>query len=284
MGSAIAGKTIIVTGASEGIGTATARALSERGANVVLAARSRERLEAVAASLAAWPGERLVVPTDVSDAAQRERLVAETMGRFGRVDVLVNNAGVGLDAPVEESTLDEARYLFEVNFFGALHLTQLVLPIMRRQGGGQIVQVSSIVGMRATPNIGVYSATKYALNGLSDALRTELAGSGVLVTSIYPGVTATRFVPNQIRTLRRTARERIAVPPEWVARAIVRSIEKRKRASYVTPRDFVAVNLSRLLPGLAEWALAQGFRWRRGRRSAEDVTTDDRQPTTESGL
>ncbi len=278
MGPRIRGKTIIVTGASEGIGAATARALAERGANLVLAARSRERLEALVEELASFPCERLAVPTDVSVAEQRDRLVAETMSRFGRVDVLVNNAGVGLDSPVEESTPDEARYLFEVNFFAPLHLTQLVLPIMRRQGGGQIIQVSSIVGIRATPNLGIYSATKYALNGLSDTLRTELVGTNIQVTSIYPGVTATRFVPNQIRTPRQKARDRIAVPPEWVARAIVQSIEKRQRAAYVTWADFLAVNLARLLPGLAEWALGYGFRWRRGlgRGTAQQISEPER--------
>ncbi|MBA3532865.1 MAG: SDR family NAD(P)-dependent oxidoreductase [Ardenticatenales bacterium] len=255
-------KVVLLTGASEGIGEETARLLATRGASVILASRSQERLEALARSLAHLPGERLAVPTDVSVASHREALIAATMEQFGRVDVLINNAGVGLDAPVEESTLDEARYLFEVNFFAPLHLTQLVLPLMRAQGGGQVVQVSSIVGMRATANIGLYCASKYALNGLADTLRVELEGSNIQVTSIYPGVTRTSFVANQLRTARNKPAA-IAVPPERVAQVIVDSIERGSRARYVTWSDFFLVNLARVLPGLAEWALAKGFRWRR---------------------
>ena len=254
----------LLTGASEGIGRATARLLAERGASGVLAARSADALDALVVELESFPGTRWAVPCDLSDPVQRERLVSEALHRFGRVDVLINNAGVGLDASVEESTLEEARYLFEVNFFAPLHLSLLLLPQMRQQQSGQIVQVSSIVGRRATPHLGLYAATKYALNGLSDALRSELQGSPIQVTSIYPGVTATRFVPNQLRTARTNARARIAVPPARVAAVILDSIERRSRARYVTGADRVLVALATLLPALAEWALAWLFRRRRG--------------------
>jgi short-subunit dehydrogenase len=181
------------------------------------------------------------------------------------VDVLINNAGVGLDATIEESSLEDARYLFEINFFAPLHLTRLVLPTMRAQGEGQIVQVSSIVGLRATPHSGIYCASKYALNGLSDALRTELAGSGIQVTSIYPGLTATQFVLNQLHS-RRGRPSRLAIPAARVALVIADSIEKRSRARYVTWTDRLLVHLSRLLPGLAERVLAAAHLRRRGVR------------------
>lgn len=116
--------------------------------------------------------------------------------------MLINNAAVGLDAPIEEQSIDEGRYLFELNLFAPLHLIQLLLPTMRQQPQGQIVQISSIVGLRAVPNSALYCASKYALNGLSDALRAELQGSHIVVTSIYPGVTRTNFVTNQLRSPR----------------------------------------------------------------------------------
>lgn len=256
------GQVILLTGASEGIGAATARALAEQGAQLILVARNAARLEQLAASLADCPGECWVRPTDLAERAQREALVREAVARFGRVDVLINNAAVGLDVPVEESTLEEAHYLFEVNFFAPLHLTQLLLPTMRAQGRGQIVQVSSIVGLRATPNIALYCASKYALNGLADSLRIELHGSGVQVTTIYPGVTATGFIANQLRSPRSRPAS-FAIPPERVATVIVESIQRRSRSRYVKWSDFFFVSLARLLPGLAEWALATGFRWRR---------------------
>lgn len=256
------GKVIILTGASAGIGRATVPLLAQQGANIVLAARGAEALHRLADEVAHFPGTRLVLPTDMSQSDQRERLIAQTMERFGRVDILINNAAVGLDATIEATGIDEARFLFEVNFFGPLHLCQLVIPLMRKQGGGQIVQVSSIVGHRATPNQGIYCATKYALNGLSDTLRTELVGSNILVTDIYPGVTATEFVANQLRTTRDRP-SRLAVPPERVARVILSAIEQRSRARYIRSQDRLMVYLSRALPGLAEWALGRGIRLRR---------------------
>jgi short-subunit dehydrogenase len=248
-------KTIILTGASEGIGEATAHLLAQRGARLVLVARRESDLEKLRARLAGSPGDHLTVPADLSNPAQREALVALARERYGCVHVLINNAGVGLDATIEDSSLDDSRYLFEINFFAPLHLTQLVLPLMRAQGGGQIVQVSSIVGMRATPHSGIYCASKYALTGLSDALRTEVSGTGIQITSIYPGLTATQFVVNQLHSRRGTP-SRFAIPASRVALVIADSIDKRSRARYVTWSDRLLVNLSRLLPGLAERVLA----------------------------
>lgn len=259
----ISKQTILLTGASQGIGKATAKVLAERGANVVLAARSRDKLQRLADELADYPGKRLVVPTDVSTSRQREELIGTTMDEFGRVDILINNAALGMDASVEETPLEDAHYLFEVNFFAPLHLSQLVIPIMRRQGSGQIIQVSSIVGHRAVPNQSIYCATKYALNALSDSLRTELLKSNIQVTDIYPGITATPFVANQLHSTR-TSHAGIAIPPEKVAHVILSAIHKRSRARYIRWHDRLLIYLSRALPSLAEWALGTGFRWRRG--------------------
>jgi len=185
----IDGAVCIVTGASSGIGAATARLLSVLGAHVVLAARRTERLEDLAVEL---PGS-LVVSTDVTIAAQVERLVARTLDTYGTVDVLVNNAGQGLHVPLEELDPADLRAVFELNVVAPLMGMQAVLPAMRARERGAIVNVSSATSLRVFPGLGGYSATKAALNMLSQVGRLELAGAGVVVSVVYPSVTATEF-------------------------------------------------------------------------------------------
>jgi short-subunit dehydrogenase len=183
------GAVIIVTGASSGIGAATARMAAGRGAKVVLAARRADRIDALAAELP----DSLAVPTDLRDPAQIAQMVAATLDRFGRVDVLVNNAGQGLHVPVEQIRLDDLRAVTELNFYAPLLAMQAVIPAMRKQGGGAIVNVSSMTSRMVLPGVGGYSATKAALNMLSAVARKELASDGIVVSIVYPAVTATEF-------------------------------------------------------------------------------------------
>jgi short-subunit dehydrogenase len=183
------GAVIIVTGASSGIGAATARMAAGRGAKVVLAARRADRIDALAAELP----DSLAVPTDLRDPAQIAQMVAATLDRFGRVDVLVNNAGQGLHVPVEQIRLDDLRAVTELNFYAPLLAMQAVIPAMRKQGGGAIVNVSSMTSRMVLPGVGGYSATKSALNMLSAVARKELASDGIVVSIVYPAVTATEF-------------------------------------------------------------------------------------------
>jgi len=183
------GAVVIVTGASSGIGAATARLAAAQGAIVVLAARRADRLNALAAEL---PGS-LAVPTDMRDPDAISRLVQTALERHGRVDVLINNAGQGLHVPVEQIVLDDLRAVTELNFYAPLLAMQAVLPAMRRQGHGVIVNVSSATTRMVLPGVGGYSATKSALNMLSDVARAELAGDGIVVSVVYPSVTATEF-------------------------------------------------------------------------------------------
>ncbi len=185
----IDGAICIVTGASSGIGAATARVLSGRGARVVLAARRIERLEALAAEL----GGSLAVQTDVTVAEQLEKLVLKTVENYGRVDALVNNAGQGLHVPLEDLDAADLRAVFELNVIAPLRAMQAVLPLMRAQSAGSIVNVSSATSLRVFGGLGGYSATKAALNMLSQVGRLELAGLGVSVSVVYPSVTATEF-------------------------------------------------------------------------------------------
>jgi len=252
-------KTVIITGASSGIGAATARAFAAAGANVVLAARDEARLAAVAGDL----GSRaLVVPTDVADQAAIDRLVAETVAAFGGVDIVINNAGVGLAAPVAKLQAADFERALAVDLLGPLALTQAALPHMCRRGRGQLIYVSSVVGLRALPYLGGYAAAKAALDRLTEALRVELRGSGIAVTLIRPGTTRTGFSQNRLGSghERRRVNARAATP-EHVARPILKAAAREPRVAYVRMADRVAVGLSLLAPQLADWMLGRSFTW-----------------------
>ena len=185
----LVGAVAIVTGASSGIGAATARLAAARGANVVLAARRVARITELAEEL---PGA-LAVPTDLRDPAQIVRLVDTTLDWFGRVDILVNNAGQGLHVPLEQVRLDDLRAITELNVYAPLLAMQAVIPPMRRQGAGVIVNVSSMTSRMVLPGVGGYSATKAALSMISQVARRELAPDGIVVSIVYPSMTATEF-------------------------------------------------------------------------------------------
>ncbi len=251
------GRTAIVTGASSGIGRQTAREFAGRRAHVVLASRNRDKLEALAAELADYPGHRLVVPTDVTDRLAVEALVRRTMEEFDSVDVLVNNAGIGLFAPIADGSLDNMHHLLNVNFWGAVHCIQAAVPYMRHQGRGHIVNVASVAGKVAAPYLGAYSATKFALTAVSDALRSELAGTGIHVSTVYPGLTDTSFRENMVREVE------VPDPPPYlrsagpaaVARRIAQAVRWNLRDAYVSLEDLAAVVAYPLAPALADWAV-----------------------------
>lgn len=219
----LAGSVVIVTGASSGIGAATARLAAGRGAKIVLAARRWDRIKDLADDLP----DALAVETDLRDPAQIVRLVDATLDHFGRVDVLVNNAGQGLHVPLEQVRLDDLRAITELNFYAPLLTMQAVIPPMRRQGSGVIVNVSSMTSRMVLLGVGGYSATKSALNMLSQVARRELAPDGIVVSIVYPSVTATEFHQSLAAGARVdgdswTAK---AQPAESVAEAIVGVIQ-----------------------------------------------------------
>ncbi len=191
---ALAGQVVIVTGASSGIGEATARRLVRAGAKVVIAARRQDRLDALARELDPTGATILAVAGDITSDADRKRLVAAAHAKFGRIDALVNNAGYGTRGPVEMAPVDLIRRNYETNVFSLVALTQLVLPGMRARGSGCIVNIGSVAGKIARPLSSIYDSTKHALEALTDGLCGELKPFGVRVTLIRPGFIATEFV------------------------------------------------------------------------------------------
>ncbi|HEY0865529.1 MAG TPA: SDR family NAD(P)-dependent oxidoreductase [Lacunisphaera sp.] len=190
----LAGQVIIITGASSGIGEASARRLARGGAKVVISARRPDRLEALAQAIDPSGANVLAVAGDVTNDADRRKLVAATLGKFGRIDGLVNNAGYGTRGPVELVAVDLIRKNYETNVFSLIALTQLVLPGMRERGGGCIVNIGSVAGKIARPLSSIYDSTKHALEALTDGLRGELKPFGVRVSLIRPGFILTEFV------------------------------------------------------------------------------------------
>lgn len=237
MSPRLASRVAVVTGASSGIGAATARALAAEGASVVLAARRADRLESLAAEITDAGGEALVVPTDVTQRAACEALVAATLDRFGRLDVLVSNAGVMPLSFVKNARVDEWQRMVEVNFNGVLYMTGAALPHLVEQQSGHIVNVSSVAGRRLFVGGAVYCATKHAVTAFSEGLHLELGQRyGIRVTCIEPGAVATEL-PQAIADeefQRATAGGFARVTPltsEAVAEAIVYAVTAPEGAS-----------------------------------------------------
>jgi short-subunit dehydrogenase len=189
-------KVIIVTGASAGIGLATARLLAQEGAKVALAARSREVLEQLTIEI---PGS-FAVPTDMSDETDIKEMIHKVKEHFGRIDVLVNNAGQGLYGPIEHIAIHDYKKIIDLNIIGPLIAMQQVIPIMRQQGSGHILNISSLVSKNYFPYLGAYASTKYALNCLSLTARAELEKDNIIVNVMHPGLTDTGFGKNSIKS------------------------------------------------------------------------------------
>lgn len=188
-------KVVLITGASGGIGLAAARRFAQAGARVAVAARSADRLVALAQEL---PGA-FAIPADMRDPQAVKDMVAATHAHFGRLDVLINNAGQGLHVPVEHVRPEDLRSVMELNVVAVVIAMQAALPLMRAQGGGVIINVSSGLSKRIVPGVGPYASTKYALNALTLTARQELAGDNIRVGLMIPGITHTDFGRNSIR-------------------------------------------------------------------------------------
>jgi NADP-dependent 3-hydroxy acid dehydrogenase YdfG len=189
----LSGTVVAITGASSGIGEATALAAARAGAAVSLTARRADRVEALAKRIVADGGRAIAIPADVGEEDQATAFVERTHAELGRLDSLVNNAGVMLLGPIEGAPTDEWRRMIHVNVFGVLYCTHAALPLMREQGSGHVVNVSSVAGRVARAGSGVYNLTKWGVNAFSEALRQECAELGIRVTIVEPGAVATEL-------------------------------------------------------------------------------------------
>jgi hypothetical protein len=228
----VEGKAALVTGASSGIGEATAVALADAGAKVALAARREDELRSVADRIESDGGEALVVPTDVTDEEQVDELVDRTHEAFGSLDILVNNAGVMLLERVEDADVENFRQMVEVNLLGLMDVTHTALPYMREQGEGHVVNLSSVAGRKAYAGSSGYNASKFGVNGFSEALREEVTGEDdVRVTLIEPGFVDTELpehIPSddQQEMARQMLEEVDVLQPEDVARSILYAVSQ----------------------------------------------------------
>jgi len=186
-------KVALVTGASSGIGEATALALARAGARVAIAARRRDRLDGVAGRIADLRSESLVLEADLARPEEAESIVARTVDRWGRLDVLVNNAGVMLLSPVDRARVEDWRRMLDLNLLGLMAATRAALPHMRRQNDGHVVNISSTAGRVANPDASVYAATKFGVGAFSEALRREVYRDNIRVTIVEPGAVATEL-------------------------------------------------------------------------------------------
>jgi len=253
------GKVALITGASSGIGAATAKALAREGMRVALLARRKGRLEALAGEIHLQGGYALVCPADATDSAAVEAVVQRALDQWGRIDLLVNNAGQGLCAPFMATTAAELRALLEVNLISILTMTQAVLPEMLKAGSGHIINVSSVVGRRGVPLRSAYSATKFALVGLTECLRQELKGTGIHVSLVYPVYTETELHEVEVKKVEPVRRGPVQ-SAEQVARTIVRCARRPRPEVYPYRPAKILALLSVLVPGFVDWMMARVIR------------------------
>lgn len=251
-------KIILLTGASSGIGAEAARQLAAKGHLLALAARRVARLETLARELQERHGiPPLVLPTDVSNPVEIKSMIKKTYDHFGRIDVVINNAGVLFMQDVLEMPREDMRTLMETNFWGPLEIIREAAPIMEKLGGGHIINVASGVARRGLPWMAIYSASKWALTGLTEAVRLEWRPRNIKFTMVYPGGVETEM-PSSV--------DRAKLPPDYpkhikgisaarAARAIVKAVEKQPLEIYVPGWVRLGIWLSTLSPAFADWVI-----------------------------
>jgi short-subunit dehydrogenase len=255
----VSGKVVAVTGASMGIGEAIAKLFADHGASVILLSRDAGRAEAARGRIG-HTDRTLALSCDVRNREEIDRVLSLTLHHFHRIDVWVNNAGHGLLDSVAQMDMAACRDTFDSNFFGTVAAMQAVIPVMKQQGSGMIVNISSIAGHIPVPFMGIYCATKFAMNAVGKAARVELKGSGIDVMTVCPGYVRTDFSANAIKGGEpKNVRPSVArgVSAQRVARAVFHGYLKRKREVIVPWTMHPVVKIYQLLPGLVEWAMVR---------------------------
>jgi short-subunit dehydrogenase len=258
----IDGKVVVVTGASMGIGEAIAKVFADAGASVVLLSRDASRAEA-ARQRVGHLDRTLAMACDVRNRADIDRALEAALDRFHRVDVWVNNAGVGIRDSVVEMQASAVRELFETNFFGVIACMQVVAPAMRKnKEGGDIINISSVAGHIPVPFMALYSASKFALNALGKGARLEQKRDSINVLTVCPGYVSTEFGAHVVANRQVTVRPPSVrgITPERVARAAYHGYRKRRREVVVPWTMIPAIKLYQLFPGVVEWVMAKAIR------------------------
>ena len=252
------GRRILITGASSGIGRALAEQLAPLSAKLVLASRSEDKLKALADSLPAAKDNGLIVPTDITRDEDRQHLFEQTIARFGGLDVLINNAGIASWAHFADSTEEILRQIMEVNFFAPAELIRKAIPILVNGVEPAVVNVASMCGRRAMPAWSEYSASKYALCGLTECLRGELARFDIDILLMVPGLTKSEFSHHFLRSEGKAKIEYDkGMPPAAVAARIVRSLQKNKTETWIGSDTNWMLRVNRWFPRLVDYLVAR---------------------------
>jgi short-subunit dehydrogenase len=264
MGREIANQVIVITGASSGIGRETALALGRERSRLVLVARRKELLDVLRSEVEATGAKALSMALDLTQIEDVRRMVRETVETFGRIDVLINNAGFGFYGTVEKTPPPVVDEIFALNFKAPLYASQLAIPVMRAQGNGHIINISSVAGKRGLPLSGVYSATKFALDGLTQSMRLELKDTGIHVSIINPAATRTPFFAHSRRGDVGGEFKPIGhvQPAEAVAAAIVACIRRPAVEIYPYRSSRAVVWFNAIAPSLVDRLMTPYFRER----------------------
>src|ERR1700733_7195756 len=260
----LSGKVVGITGASMGIGQAIAKIFADRGASVVLLSRDAERTEAARARIG-HADRTLALACDVRNREEIDRVVGLTLHHFKRIDVWINNAGHGILDSIANVDMAAVRETFDTNFFGALEAMQAVIPVMKQQSAGTIINISSVAGHIPLPFHAVYSATKFAMNAIGKGARIELKTSGINVMTVCPGYVRTAFGANAFKgTEQKQVRPASVrgISAERVARAVVRGYLKGKREVVVPWTMHPVIKVYQLFPGIVEWSMMKMARER----------------------
>ncbi len=251
---------IAITGASRGIGRQAALTFAKRHASIVLLSRDQSRMEKVSQEIQELGGKPLVLRCDVSNESECHAWVPKALDRFGRIDVLVNNAGFGTYCQMADLPTEILNSTLRTNLHGALWCTQAVLPHMKKQGSGHIVNVSTVISVRSMPFMGVYCLSKAAMNAMTESLLLELKPNQIGVTLLCPGLTATDFQMNahEINYKAPVSNEK-GMSAEKVGRQILKAVEKNKSRVYLTKAGKLLVFLQRLCPRFVDFILYQGM-------------------------
>ena len=222
-------KVVIITGASGGIGLATARLFAQEGAKIALAARSADTLHTIVNELHEQHREAIAIPTDMHNKDEIEAMVDSVFQQYGRIDILINNAGQAVSGNVADVDIDQFRQVFELNVLGPVEAMQAMIPKMRQNGGGLIINVSAIVSKMSLPGVGAYAATKAALDKISDSAREELASDNIRITTMFPRKTATNFGKNSLSNTNQAPRPAQSGPEPDSAEAVAQKILEAAR-------------------------------------------------------